>query len=327
MADNAYLVGQGVTLEFDLTVNNAPADDVTTVTVTDPQNVVSHPTVVEGPTGVFKSTLTVDKAGLWWYSAASSTNVAVGAGSLIVNDLIQAPDATSLCDLLSAREFVLGTQTDDTQDKRLVRLINGYSRAIYKFTHREWLPQSNGITRSFPYDGSGVLDVDPFDLRSVSAVTLYTDLPTASQQVLIAPSSSAEGDWRLEPAAATLEGTYLRLAFSGVLVHPVNTALWPSYGTSQYWQQQLDHRAQVTGNWGIASDLSGVPDDVQLACLVAVADAYRNPEGYPTRSIGPLTLTEEAAVSPTGQEFGPRDLPGEARALLEPYCARQIELA
>lgn len=324
--DNVYVVGQPVELEFDLTVAGSPQTDTVVVTVTPPSGTPITPTVTQSPTGVYKATVVANQAGLWWYSAVSTTNVAVGRGSFVVEALVPSLAADALTDLLSARQFVLSDSKDDSQDFRMAKLINAYSRAVYRYTRREWRPQATG-TRSFTYDGSGVLEFarPDSDARAVTAVTLFSDQPTSSQQVLTAPSPSGQGDWRLGPVGATPEGTYLRLEFTSLIIRPFNTAGFPNYGQSQYWSERLDYKVNVTGNWGIAATLADVPEDVQLACLIAVKDAYVNPEGFASRAIGPLQLTEETA-GPSGETFGPRDLPPEARSLLDPYRARSIEL-
>lgn len=327
MADNTYKVGQGVTLEFDLTVAGTPTTDTVVVTVTPPSGTPITPAVTQSPTGVFKATVTATMPGLWWYSAVGTNNVAVGSGSFVVESLIPSVRTDALTDLFSARQFVLADGLDDSQDYRLAKLINAYSRAVYRYTRREWLPQSTGA-RSFTYDGSGVLELaDPdSDLRAVTAVTLYSDQPTASQQVLTAPSGGAQGDWRLAPVGGTREGTYLRLEFTSLIIRPFNTAAFPNYGISSHWSERLDYKVTVTGDWGIYSSLASVPEDVQLACLVAIKDAYANPEGFASRAFGPLQLTEESSV-PGGESFGPGDLPSEARSLLDgPYRARAIML-
>jgi hypothetical protein len=325
--DNTYVIGQAVELEFDLTVAGAPTSDTVVVTVTPPSGTPITPTVTQSPTGVFKATVVANQAGLWWYSATGTANVAIGRGSFVVESLMPVIRTDALTDLLSAREFVLEDATDDSQDFRLDRLINAYSRAIYKYTRREWRPQSSSV-RSFSYDGSGVLELanPDSDARAVTAVTLYTDLPTASQQILTAPSTSIEGDWRLGPIGGTPEGTYLRIDFTSLLQRPFNVGGFPGYGNSQYFQQRIDYKVNVTGTWGICATLADVPEEVQLACLIAVADAYRNPEGFASRLIGPLQLTEETPTSPSS-EFAPRDLPPEARSLLDPYRARSISFA
>jgi hypothetical protein len=325
--DNTYVIGQAVELEFDLTVAGTPTTDTVVVTVVPPSGTPQTPAVMQSPTGVFKATVVANQAGLWWYYATGTANVAIARGSFVVQELVPAVSTTALTDLLSAREFVLEDATDDTQDFRLDRLINAYSRAIYKYTRREWRPQSSSV-RSFSYDGSGVLELanPDSDARSVTAVTLYTDLPTASQVTLTAPSTSVEGDWRLEPIGGTPEGTYLRIDFTSLLQRPFNVGGFPGYGSSQYFQQRIDYKVNVTGTWGICATLADVPEEVQLACLISVADAYRNPEGFASRLIGPLQLTEETPASPS-ETFAPRDLPPEARSLLDPYRARSISFA
>lgn len=216
----------------------------------------------------------------------------------------------ALTTISAAREFVLRDTTEDTQDPKLERLINAYSSAIFAYTEREWRPHADAASRVFLYNGSGFLSLAPYDLRTLTSLVLYTDLPTSERRTLIAGTTTVEGEYRLGPSNRTPEGTYqyLDITTLGLL--------------SPWWHTTLRRRAgyevTVTGNWGIADTIDELPDDVELACLIAVADAYRNPVGYQSETVGGVTINE--ALAPAGSyDVRAGSLPPEARALLTPY--------
>jgi len=227
--------------------------------------------------------------------------------------------ATALTSLGAMREYVLRDATDGSQDPMLIRLGNAYSAAVYAYTRREWLPQANAATRKFTYSGGGFLSFEPYELRTLTSITMYSDLPTTNQRVLSGGSSTVQGEYRLHPPNRSPEGTWqwitLPQAAFGVAAQGV-----PSYWNNPYpygpvgRTAPLDFEVSVLGDWGIGT----VPADVELAVLIAVKDAYENPTGYAAGIEGGLTFAEEVDVS-TGPEARARNLPIEARALLTPY--------
>jgi hypothetical protein len=170
----------------------------------------------------------------------------------------------------------------------LEQLINGYSEAIARYSGREWCPRTTAAARKFSYNGSGVLSLAPYELRTVSLVQRDTDDPS--------PTTIPATDYRLQPRNRSEQGTYLWVALP---------CLVPSY-------QQFETEVTITGDWGIATDHTGIPPDVKLAALVAVASGYRNPEWFAGRDLGALGLTVEAAAP--GES-----LPDGTRRLLTPY--------
>ncbi len=215
---------------------------------------------------------------------------------------------TDLTTLYAAREYVLSDPDDNSQDSKLVRLIKSYSYAVTRYTRREWLPVTSAATRKFQYDGSGYLTLEPYDLRSVTSIVLYSDQPTATQRTLVAGSSSVQGEYKLLPPNLTLENTYEGIALPQIL----NTV--PYTGRTAYGPLPCYFEVSVTGDWGVGS----VPDDVELAVLIAIDDAYKNPTGFSSGDVGGLTFTEVA--EPLGTTFvGARNLPLESRGLLTPY--------
>ena len=167
-------------------------------------------------------------------------------------------------------------------------LIAGYSAAIARYTGREWCPTVENEARKFMYDGSGVLSLAPYEIRAIDSVQRDTDDTS--------PTTIATKDYRLQPRNKTEQGTYLWMALP---------CMGPAY-------KQFQIEITVTGDWGVAANYEGVPADVRLACLTAVAHGYRNPEGFAGRDLGALGLTVEA--SPPGES-----LPDATRRLLNPY--------
>lgn len=195
--------------------------------------------------------------------------------------------ADALCTVAEARSY-LGHAA--ASDDVLEVLIAGYSAAIARYTGREWCPQETAVERKFAYDGHGYLSLAPYEARTVTQIRRDTD--TASPTVLTAD------EWRLEPRGGTEQGTYLW----------VELALTGSGAARNFATVEIG----VTGDWGMAADYDDVPADAKLACLIAVAAGYRNPEHFAGRDLGALGLSVEAP----GVEGS---LPVAARRLLYPY--------
>lgn len=216
--------------------------------------------------------------------------------------------ADALTTVENARAYV-GRPDDFTPELtlRVQLLINAYSAAIRRYTARQFLPLQAGLARRYRYDGAGYLSLSPSEATAVTSVVLGTDLPVASQRTLVAQSASVESEYRLEPRQKTYEGTYLWLVLPE-LGRFNRTAPVATVG-----REMRGYEVTVTGNWGAGV----VPSDVELACLIAVANAFRNPEKFGSRSLGALSFAE-------GVEAGQSDesgfsLPQGSRSLLYPY--------
>lgn len=176
--------------------------------------------------------------------------------------------------------------TVDASDDDLQFLIDAYSAAIAAYCEREFGPHpEEGLERTFGYTGRGYLSLAPFDLRAVTSVALDTG-PGGTPTVL------ALGEYGLPDPGAQL--TY-----------------WSLTGLPWRTSRVL---ATVAGDWGTQE----IPADVELACVMAVGDAIRNPEGFSSRSIGELAFAE-VDEEPTA---GGRNIPPDARAMLGPYRRR-----
>jgi hypothetical protein len=216
-----------------------------------------------------------------------------------------------LTSLEAAREYVLRNQDDASQDSQLVRLLKGYSRAVQNYSRREWLPEADAEARRLSYNGLGYLVLDPWDLRAVTSIVMFTDLPTAQQRTLVAGSPTVEGEYRLLPAGLTPEGTYRSLLLPPFTPYSQSGGLMVD-GEWVYRPPSGTYEVTVTGDWGIGY----VPDDVELACLIAVKNAYENPSSMAAGAQGGFSFSE---VPEQGASLWERMLPAEARALLTPY--------
>jgi hypothetical protein len=133
-----------------------------------------------------------------------------------------------------------------------------------------------GETRVFEYDGSGTLDLRPYDLRELHAVTLYTDLQASLQDVLTAD------EYRLRPAGRALGGTYLTLGL------PTPSVEEEDYGFG--WE------ASVTGQWGMAT----VPGAVKLAAKQWVKNIVENPGSYTAYAMNGYNVVPDFGVPGAG---------------------------
>lgn len=208
------------------------------------------------------------------------------------------------------RTGLTGTQADEETDW-LHDLINAYSLAAARYCNRQFTPERASVggawplqsgalvtaePKEFQYKGAGYLSFSPYEPRAVSSIVVGSDLLAADQWTLSPGTASAEAEYRLEPAEKTSLGTWLY-----VLLPPVDL-------TRSRWNRLIGRRVRVTGDWGPTV----TPEDVKHAVKIAVAQGFRNPEGYAGRDSGGMEIVEQA-----DRFVG--SLPGESRALLKPY--------
>jgi hypothetical protein len=221
--------------------------------------------------------------------------------------------------LTTVAEFLgyLG-EPPDTQGKqrdKAQRLINAYSAAIRRYIKRQLLPSEDGTEKTFAYTGNGFLSLAPFEARAINAVTLHTDLAESAWVVLANQSPTQEAQWRAGPRHRSEQGTYWYLQI------PELGPYHPYYDEpiTSLTRRNLGYQVTVDADWGVAAE-SDVPDDVELALWIACANAWRNPEGYQSRRLGPLAATDYQDWVP-GTEEG-LSLPRASRALLSGYRRR-----
>jgi hypothetical protein len=190
---------------------------------------------------------------------------------------------------------------------RLAILISAYSNAVRRYCDRQFVGKNPGpefdpnstSTISYEYDGNGYLNLGPWEARQVVSVTL--DGKSLPLYNALAPTSES---YSPTPRQQTTEGTFLSIALprrersSGSYVG--------HYGTA-FVGGGYCGIVDVVAKWGVVD----LPRDVELATCIAVGNAYRNPEGAASRSVGEFSMVE---VSGNGA-----NLPQDSRALLAPY--------
>lgn len=249
----------------------------------------------------------VDLRGWWRVTLPSAKTQDTPEFTITISDHEDQP-TTLLSSLGAAREYVLSDQDDPSQDSKLVRLLKAYSRAVANYSRREWIPTVDAEARRLTYNGLGYLTLDPWDLRSIDSIVMFTDLPTAQQRTLDPGSPTVEAEYRLLPAGLTAEGTYRSLSL------PPSTPTGGPFVVDGdiVYRSASSSEITITGNWGIGF----VPDDVELATLIAVKNAYENPSSFAAGQQGGFSFAEVLDQNTQPLE---RLLPPAARALLSPY--------
>lgn len=168
-----------------------------------------------------------------------------------------------LTTLARVREHQQRTDTTNTtQDDILESLITTASRMIENYTQREFITAgSTPSTRSFRYDGRGILNLAPYDARTVTSVTIDTDITDGETDL-------TSDEWRLWPIPAK-DGVYSHLHIIG-------------YGARGKADYPTWRKVDVTGTWGWAS----VPDVVERAAIMLTLEllsrtsSWHNDDGF-----------------------------------------------
>ena len=201
--------------------------------------------------------------------------------------------AWDLCTLANVREAPELPASDTTRDNLIQSLISDLSRAIMREYDREFAPATASATRRFQVPaGSLYLDLAPYDLRTVSSLTIN---PEASPGSVL----TATTDYQLMPVTSP-QGPYQGIRFSNRL-----TSLHVSQTAQDYGYTLVD----IAGAWGF----SAVPDDVKRACVIAVQSGLR-------RDLTELAIAgidEPQSISPEGPAT--HAIPAASRRLLAPY--------
>src|SRR6266498_1883856 len=114
------------------------------------------------------------------------------------------PDPRDLCTVANVKEGLETSET--TRDALIQTLITAASVAIMQDTGREFAPATSSATRRFQIDGYRVVSLEPYDLRTVTTMTLH---PESGSPIVLAAST----DYQLVPAVSA-DGVYQAVALS-----------------------------------------------------------------------------------------------------------------
>jgi len=163
--------------------------------------------------------------------------------------------AQDLCSLSEVRAYLELPAADTGRDTLITNSITPVSDAIMRFTQREFAPATASATRTFRLDvGNLKLDLAPYDLRSVTTVTLH---PESSAPITM----TATSQYQLHPITST-SSVYTSVKLAGNIAN-----LWQSDSGRFFGYAQIS----IAGAWGFAS----VPSDVKQAAIIAVASQVR----------------------------------------------------
>lgn len=197
---------------------------------------------------------------------------------------------TELTDIDSVRQFMQKTTNDKTQDDDLTVLIIQASETIERYCSREFGPTANA-TRSFEWTPEGfydVLDLAPYELRTLTAATVDPDLEGGVALTAV--------QYRLSPYPPR-DGTFFGLRLSGLPTPKTANTTTSGVGTPlAFFTRRLD----ITGNWGMQT----VPTEVQHYANLTVESWVH------LRRDGGVAQAEAFGGSPTPRAD---DLPPAAR--------------
>jgi hypothetical protein len=209
-----------------------------------------------------------------------------------------ATDPRDLCTVQNVKDAFEPTVAGTSRDARIQTLITSASLAIMKELERELTPHTADATRRFRVDvddadGGTIVDLNPYDLRTVTSVTLHPEATSPT------PLSQYTG-YTLEPVGAP-QGSYLKLRLSTQLILVSDFMVRFGYAL-----------IDVRGAWGLW-DTAQVDPDVVDACVLTVRAWMRqNPAAYQMPGSEPAAPVQASVP----QTF---EIPGAAMKKLNKY--------
>lgn len=159
--------------------------------------------------------------------------------------------ATDLTTLSNVRAFMQIDSSDTSQDALISALITRASDEIMRWTQREFVSTATvGTARTFKLSFGSIVDLAPYDLRTLTQIRVDTDGLTPTPVTLTAD------EYRLLPLQPR-DGVYNRIELIGYQVVSADS----TYSPRNRWRT-----VEATGTWGFAA----VPSIVEQACIITV---------------------------------------------------------
>jgi hypothetical protein len=281
--------GDTIRLETTFTIDDVLTDpSAVSVTITTPSGTSTTYTyaaaqVVKASTGSYYYDYTAADAGIYvWRWVGTGTANGVDEGTFTVDRALASyPGLCSLDDVKLS-----GGIAEDLSDDHILSLIASASDIIQNQWEREFTP-TGSATRTFKLV-SDVLDLCPYDLRTVGTITFD---PDGSPVVLDAD------DYTTEPVSKEY-GVWRAIRFR-------NSFTFSSDFYSSFGYNTVD----IEGAWGFAS----VPPAVSRACVITVQSwLNRDPADWTQIASG-----EVRGFMPVAEATF--SIPLAARRLLDPY--------
>jgi hypothetical protein len=200
---------------------------------------------------------------------------------------------TTLADVKTALEI---PTADESRDDAISDAITGATAAIARETKREF-EATTSDTRLFGWKGTRHLDFEPYDLRTLTSLTLHPGDATYEETLTV------DSDFVLMPVESE-HGVYTRVRFAYDLLVEATT-FSSSFGFV---------KCEVAGAWGFEA----VPGDVARACIVTVSAWLE--KGYAEQAADGWDEPRGTVPRPA-PNFA---IPGAAWRLLGPFARRQV---
>jgi hypothetical protein len=277
-------IGDRVALTYTAQVNDVPTAATVVLTVTDPEGVVTTPSVGSTSTGVYTANVDVAAAGIWTFRwVASGAVVDAEDGTFRVRASLATGSAYA-----TVAELREQFRDDDSvlDDKQLQRALNAASRAVDDYCCRRFWRDTATSTRTYRVNDPVVAWVD--DISTTTGLIVQTDPSgggTWSQTWTTA-------DYQLEPSNAAGDAA----AYAWWRIQATSTLTFP-------WLDRQD-ALRVTARWG----WSAVPDPVVEATILKAAALFKRKDA----PFGVLGFSDIAVV-----RIGRQD--PDVVALLRPY--------
>lgn len=149
-----------------------------------------------------------------------------------------------LCSVADVRQVLQKPDADQNQDSILGWLITIASAEVERHAQREFTP-TTAATRDFVWRHGAVLDLAPYDLRTVTTLTLDPDVAPGT----VVPAAN----YRLRPKP-NKDGVYQWVQFREDSLNGF-----------------VEREVRIVGDWGFAT----VPAEAKMATAITVADWFR----------------------------------------------------
>ena len=196
---------------------------------------------------------------------------------------------------LSQLKEALGTPVSDTtKDIKLTQAIKSASSAIRTYLDRDFGTSVVTETRSYVYDGSGVLEIDDCVSGSITSV-------------VVAGRTVSTKEWLPQPYRRSPVVYWLLLApaygISPAMGFTWNLDTYYLYANPVAYTITVD----VTADWGWVE----IPEDIQQAAIYTAAAMAESPKPYVSQQYQSYSVQLPMPFNSA--------IPERAKALLDPY--------
>lgn len=190
--------------------------------------------------------------------------------------------------------------------QKLRSLILAASNRCAEYTNHRFAVET-GASHVFRYDGDVVLDLSPHDLRSVTTITMDSDVSGYA----LDPSQ-----YRLEPRNMP-HGVYTHLDLIPFQGGAPSGGLnwWGGGGTFGAGIAQFGRQVTILGDWGWTT----IPESMKEGVKVLVARAFQNPTGAQSVETASVKLQFTRGTASGGAAAVGDDLPDEVRSAWRPF--------